>query len=169
MIKIIGIDPGLSTTGIGIVRGAGITIDGFSYGSIQTSKNTSLPSRLNHVFSKLLHVLDNEKPDLMVVEDIFSLDKYPKAGIILGKVAGVILLAGCRTDVPVVEIPVREAKQVLTGNGNASKAQLEKAVRHELNIQPPIKPYHASDAMALAIIGLYRYENNLIHRSGTTA
>ena len=168
MIKIIGIDPGLSTTGIGIVRGTGIKIDGFSYGSIQTSKNTSLPRRLDHIYSKLLHVLENEKPDLMVVEDVFSLDKYPKAGIILGKVSGVILLAGCRTDVRVVEIPVREAKQVLTGNGNASKAQLEKAVRHELHIQSPIRPYHASDAMGLAIIGLYRYENNLIYRAGTT-
>ncbi|MFC1812834.1 crossover junction endodeoxyribonuclease RuvC [Thermodesulfobacteriota bacterium] len=168
MIKIIGIDPGLSTTGIGVVRGTGIKIDGFSYGSIQTSQNTSLPSRLDQIFSKLLHVLDNEKPDLMVVEDVFSLDKYPKAGITLGKVSGVVLLAGCRADVRVVEIPVREAKQVLTGNGNASKGQLEKAVRHELNIKSPIRPYHASDAMALAIIGLYRYKNNLIYGSGTT-
>jgi len=168
MIKIIGIDPGLSTTGIGIVRGTGIKIDGFSYGCIQTSKNTSLPRRLDHIFSKLLHVLDNEKPDLMVVEGVFSLDKYPKAGITLGKVAGVVLLAGCRADVRVVEVPVREAKQVLTGNGNASKVQLEKAVRHELNIKSPIRPYHASDAMALAIIGLYRYEKNLIFRSRTT-
>ena len=168
MIKIIGIDPGLATTGIGIVRGTGIKIDGFSYGIIQTSKNTSLPRRLDHIFSKLLHVLDNEKPDLMIVEDVFSLDKYPKAGITLGKVSGVVLLAGCRADLRVVEVPVREAKQVLTGNGNASKVQLEKAVRHELNIKSPIRPYHASDAMALAIIGLYRYENNLIFRSRTT-
>lgn len=161
MIKVIGIDPGLSATGVGIVRGMGLKIDGFSFDSINTSKNTSLPSRLDQIFSNLLLVLKDEKPDLMVVEDVFSLEKFPKAGITLGKVTGVVLLAGCRFDVPVAEISVREAKQVLTGNGNASKTQLEKAVRHLLNLKEPIRPYHASDAMGLAILGLFRYNHGL--------
>jgi len=125
MIKIIGIDPGLSATGVGIVRGMGLKIDGFSFGSINTSKNISLPSRLDQIFSNLILVLKDEKPDLMLVEDVFSVEKFPKAGITLGKVTGVVLLAGCRVDVPVAEVSVREAKQVLTGNGNASKMQLE--------------------------------------------
>jgi len=168
MKKIIGIDPGLSATGIGIVRGTDITVDGFSFGNINTSKNISLPNRLNRIFSKLLHILKDEKPDLMIVEDVFSLDRYPKSGITLGKVTGVILLAGCQAGVSVVEVPVREAKQVLTGNGNASKVQLEKAVRHELNLTEPIRPFHASDALALALIGLYRYGNRLFSQSGST-
>ena len=157
MIKVIGIDPGLAATGIGIVRGTGLKVDGYSYGSINTAKNISLPTRLNQIFSKLLLVLNDEKPNLMVVEDVFSLEKYPKSGIILGKVAGVVLLAGSRVDIPVVEIPVREAKQVLTGNGNATKIQLEKSVRYALNLTAPIRPYHASDALGLALIGLFRY------------
>lgn len=158
IIKAIGIDPGLSATGIGIVRGRGLKIDGCSYGSINTPKNISLSARLNQIFSSLLKVLEDEKPDIMVVEDIFSLHKYPNAGITLGKVTGVILLAGGHVNVPVTEVPVREAKQVLTGNGNASKMQLEKAVRYLLNLSDPIKPYHASDALGLALIGLYRYK-----------
>ena len=97
----------------------------------------------------------------MVVEDIFSLQKYPKSGITLGKVTGIILLAGNQLDLPVIEVQVREAKQVLTGNGNASKMQLEKAVRHFLNLTTPIRPYHASDALGLALIGLYRYQDAL--------
>ena len=124
-------------------------------------KNISLPSRLDQIFSSLLLVLKDEKPDLMVVEDVFSVEKFPKAGITLGKVTGVVLLAGCRVNVPVVEISVREAKQVLTGNGNASKIQLEKAVRRLLNLTKPIRPYHASDAMGLAILGLFRYHDGL--------
>jgi len=120
-----------------------------------------LPSRLNKIFSKLLIILKNEKPDLMVVEDIFSLQKYPKSGITLGKVTGVILLAGCQVDVPVTEVPVCMAKQILTGNGNASKMQLERAVRHFLNLTTPIRPYHASDAIGLALIGLFRYQDGL--------
>jgi crossover junction endodeoxyribonuclease RuvC len=156
MTKIIGIDPGVAATGIGIVNGKGLQVAGYSFGSIYTPKNISIAHRLDQIFSKLVLVLQKEKPDLMVVEDVFSLQKYPKSGINLGKVTGVILLAGCRASVPVDEISVRETKQILTGNGNASKAQLEKAVRRLLKKTDPIKPDHASDAIALALIGLFR-------------
>jgi len=159
--KIIGIDPGIADTGIGIVKGSGLEVADYSFGSIHTPKNISMAHRLDQIFTKLALVLRDEKPDFMVVEDVFSLQKYPKSGINLGKVTGVILLSGCRASVPVVEISVRETKQILTGNGNASKAQLEKAVRHLLKTTHPIKPDHASDAIALALIGLFRSHNGL--------
>jgi crossover junction endodeoxyribonuclease RuvC len=158
MVTVVGIDPGLAATGFGIVRGDGLKIDDFSFGSINTPRNISLPHRLEQIYSRLMLVLEDAKPDLMVVEDVFSVEKFPKAGITLGKVSGVVLLAGCKTDVPAVEVPVREAKQILTGNGNASKKQLEKAVRHLLKLQTPIRPYHASDAMGLALLGLFRFK-----------
>jgi crossover junction endodeoxyribonuclease RuvC len=158
MVTVVGIDPGLAATGFGIVRGDGLKIDDFSFGSINTPRNISLPHRLEQIYSRLILVLEDAKPDLMVVEDVFSVEKFPKVGITLGKVSGVVLLAGCKTDVPAVEIPVREAKQILTGNGNASKKQLEKAVRHLLKLQTPIRPYHASDAMGLALLGLFRFK-----------
>ena len=157
MITVIGIDPGLAATGVGIVRGDGRRVTGYSFGSIHTSKSTPLPERLDQIFSKLLQLLKDERPDVMVVEDVFSLGRYPKSGITLGKVIGIVLLAACHTGVRCVEIPVREAKQVLTGNGNAGKAQLEEAVRNRLKHKVPIRPYHASDAVGLALIGFYRY------------
>jgi len=159
MIKVVGIDPGLASTGIGIIKGTGSRIDSYSFGTIRTSKNLRLPDRLHKIFSEINEALQNESPDLMVVEDVFSLERYPASGITLGKVSGVVLLAGCRKGLPVIEIPVREAKQVLTGNGNATKAQLEKAVRHYLNRPEPIRPSHASDAVALSLIGLLRAEH----------
>ena len=158
MIKIIGIDPGLSATGIGIVRGAGSTINGYSFGSISTSKNQSLPDRLGHIFSKLLQILKDESPDLLIVEDVFSLDRYPKSGITLGQVSGVIMLAGHQAGVPSAQVAVREAKQVLTGSGTASKQQLEEAVSRRLKHKTSIRPFHSSDALALALIGLYRFK-----------
>lgn len=161
MPKIIGIDPGLAETGIGIVSGNGLKVSGYAFGTIHTPASALMPHRLCQIYSQLQAVLKDENPDLMVVEDIFSLDKYPKSGIMLGKVTGVILLAGCQTNVAVKEIPVREAKQILTGNGNSGKNQLEKAVRHILNSDIPIKPSHASDALALALIGLFRYSSAL--------
>ena len=156
-MKVIGIDPGLSSTGIGIVRGTGIHVDGFSYGSVNTDKDTPLPGRLRRIYTKISSLLECEKPDLIVIEDIFSLQQYPKSGIVLGQVSGVILLAAEQIGVTTREVPVREAKQVLTGNGNASKVQLEKSVRHQLKLSSPIRPLHASDALGLALIGLYRH------------
>ena len=161
MVKIIGIDPGLSATGIGIVSGLGSKIDSYSFGCIHTTQSTPLPGRLDKIFSKLYQLPKTENPDLMVIEDVYSLHRYPKSGIILGQVTGVIQLAGFHAAVPASEVTVREAKQILTGNGNASKAQFEKAVRHCLNHKTRIKPLHASDATGLALIGLYRYHDGL--------
>ncbi len=146
-------------TRIGLVTVYLFSIENYSFGSISTSKELSLPSRLQIIYSKVLSVLKKELPEMIIVEDIFSLKRYPKSGILLGKVTGVILLAASHTDTPVIEIPVREAKKVLSGNGNASKSQLEKTVRHLLDHNEKITPDHASDALALAIIGLYRFDN----------
>ena len=153
-----GIDPGLAATGIGIVRGKGFAIRGCSYGSVNTSPDLPHAARLAKIHRRITDLLTSEPPDLIVVEDVFSLDRYPKSGILLGKVCGVILLAAYQSGVPLNEIPVREAKQALTGNGNADKRQLEAAVRRRLNLTEPIRPFHASDALGLALIGLWRNE-----------
>jgi crossover junction endodeoxyribonuclease RuvC len=117
-----------------------------------------IPSlRLEQIYAKTCQVLADEKPDLMVLEDVFSLEKYPKSGIVLGKVCGVLLLAGTQSGVPLTEVPVRQAKQILTGNGKATKEQLERAVRRTLCAPSPIRPFHASDALGLALIGLFRH------------
>ena len=165
MIKIIGIDPGLAATGIGIVRGTGLKVQDYSFGSIHTSNSIPLAGRLDKIFSELILILKDEKPDLMVVEDVFFLKKNPKSGITLGKVIGIVLLAGNRSEVASIEVSVREAKKVLTGNGNASKLQMEMAVRHLLNLTTPIQSYHASDAVALALVGLFRYGNDVFRQA----
>jgi crossover junction endodeoxyribonuclease RuvC len=56
-----------------------------------------------------------------------------------------------------MEVPVREVKRILTGNGNATKRQMERAVRHLLKRDTPIEPSHASDAIALALVGMFRH------------
>ena len=157
MKRVIGIDPGLAGTGIGLVSGMGMKIDSYSFGSIDTQKTDTLSIRLAHIYDKIMGILNDQKPDLMVVEDVFSLERYPKSGILLGKVSGVVLLAAAHSGISVVEVPVRESKKILSGNGNAGKEQLEQAVRRYLHHEKPIRPYHASDALSLALIGLFRY------------
>ncbi|MFZ5563431.1 MAG: crossover junction endodeoxyribonuclease RuvC [Thermodesulfobacteriota bacterium] len=158
MIKVIGIDPGLADTGVGIVRGRDGRVSGYSFGSISTPKHDTLPCRLHQIFSGIQELLREEKPDLLMVEDVFFLKKYPVSGIVLGEVTGVVLLAGFQANVKAVQVPVREIKQVVTGNGNAGKKQLGEAVRRFLGHDGPISPDHASDALALAITGLLRYD-----------
>jgi len=156
-VKVVGIDPGLAATGVGVIQGQNAKVSGYAFGTIKTPQTAPTGSRLETIYTRVCSLLSDEKPDLIVIEDVFSLDKYPKSGILLGKVCGVILLASQKAKVIVQEIPVREAKQVLTGNGNASKEQLEKAVRIALGCSNPIRPFHASDALGLALIGLFRY------------
>ena len=157
MITILGIDPGLAATGVGVIRGRGTTVAHFAYGTICTTPDMALEARLAKIYRRLLSVLTEEAPDQMVVEDVFSLQRYPKSGILLGQVTGIVRLAAYESGVPVLDVAVREAKMVLTGNGNAGKRQLEQAVRHVLRTDRPISPLHASDALGLALVGLYRW------------
>jgi len=156
-IKVIGIDPGLAATGVGVLTGMKSKVVAYAYGTINTPSHAPQAFRLEKIFSHLCRLFEEEKPNLLVIEDVFSLDRYPKSGISLGKVCGVILLAGQQFGLPIEEIPVREAKKVLTGNGSAGKEQLETAVRLSIGCPKPIRPYHASDALGLALIGLFRY------------
>ncbi|MBW1859316.1 MAG: crossover junction endodeoxyribonuclease RuvC [Deltaproteobacteria bacterium] len=155
-LKVVGIDPGLAETGFGVVHGSISRIRDYTFGTIRTSKAETLPDRLHHIFSELCSILDSEKPNLMVIEDIFSIKEYPKSGIALGKVCGVILLACSQYGVQAMDVPVREVKRILTGSGSASKSQMERVVRHLLKRDKPITPSHASDAIALALVGVFR-------------
>lgn len=161
-IKIIGVDPGLASTGVAVIEGSGLYVTNYAFGSIRTDSRYPLTERLRQIFDQINRMIDDTRPDIMVVEDVFSLQKYPKSGITLGKVTGVILLAGCQAALPVREVAVREVKRVLTGSGTAGKSQLEACVRNRLNHPAPITPSHASDALALALVGLYRCDPQAI-------
>ena len=160
-MKVVGIDPGLAGTGIGVINGDGRNISGYSFGSIATQASDPDTVRLHHIYSQAKDFLIEQSPDLVVLEDIYSLEKYPGSGIMLGKVSGVLLLAAFEARARVREVAVREVKMVVCGNGGADKTQVERAVRHQLNHGEPIRPFHASDALGLALTGFYRYGKDL--------
>jgi crossover junction endodeoxyribonuclease RuvC len=93
MIKVVGIDPGLAGTGIGVIQGNAKEIFGYSFGSISTSSKDPIQFRLHTIYSKILEFLTQQQPDVVVIEDIYSLEKYPGSGIMLGKVSGALLVA----------------------------------------------------------------------------
>jgi len=158
MIKVVGIDPGLAGTGIGVIEGNRKEILGYSFGSIATDAKDPIHLRLHTIYSKTLDFLCKQQPDYVVIEDIYSLEKYPGSGIMLGKVSGVLLVAAYKSGLDVEEIPVRQVKKIVSGNGSADKHQMERAVRNLLNHGEPIRPFHASDALGLALTGYYRHK-----------
>lgn len=157
----LGIDPGLAATGfavIGTLRQGG---DLCSWGAIKTSAGQSTPERLQHIFRAVGELLAAWQPDVVVLEDVYVLDRYPNAAVQLGEVRGVIYLAAQEHGVEVVKIRPTEVKSCLAGNGRATKQQVGAAVKRMLGRTDDIKPDHASDAAALALMVLSR--KGLLH------
>ena len=155
-IKAIGVDPGLASTGFAVVEILERGGRACHWGDIKTSPKLTFSERLDSIYYQLSEVISCWHPQLLVMEDVFVYKKYPKAAIQLGTVKGVIYLAAQHKKINVCEIKPTELKSALTGNGRASKQQVEKMTRKILNVKEPIKSDHVSDAMALAIIGLSR-------------
>lgn len=152
---ILGIDPGLASTGFGALRCDGPAPVLLKCGSITTSSHDTIPNRLMQIHNDVNHVIGDVEPDLFAIEDVFSLVRYPRAGILLGSVLGVLYLTARQKGLPVQEIAPKEIKNALVGSGNAGKQQVKSAVVSMLKIRD-LSSFHASDALAVALAVYYR-------------
>ncbi len=155
-IRALGIDPGLAATGFAVaealIKGGELCV----WGSIRTQSKKTQPLRLQEIYEGIDQLIKKWSPQLLVIEDVFVLDKFPKAAIQLGEVVGVIMLAAQNNMVETLRICPTEVKSCLTGNGRADKSIVSKAVKRIFSVKTDIKPDHASDAAALALVGLSR-------------
>jgi crossover junction endodeoxyribonuclease RuvC len=154
-VIVLGVDPGLSSTGYGAILIKNSSFDVIEKGYIKTNPTSDKAKRLGELYLKFEELLMRIKPDLVAVENAFSLLRYPKAGIILGEVLGVIYLSIFQKNVAYLDMTPREIKNAIVGYGNAPKEQIRKAVKRILGISK-IPSSHASDAIAAAIAGFYR-------------
>ena len=159
MVKAIGIDPGLAMTGFGVVEALPRGGKACEWGTIQTEAGCLIPVRLKSIHDELKKLLEEWKPDILVLEEVFVLKQFPKAAIRLGEVRGVVYLAAQEWNIPVLEVRPTEVKSALTGSGRADKDQIKKMIRQILRIENPLKSSHAGDALALALTGLSRNGN----------
>lgn len=127
----------------------------FKCGCVKTDPKEQISKRLFQIYTDTSSLVCSLRPDLVAIENVFSMVKYPKAGILLGSVLGIIYLSVFQQNIPMVEITPREIKNSLTGNGAADKYQLKAAVKSLLKITD-IKSLHASDALAVALTAFYR-------------
>ncbi len=152
---ILGIDPGLAATGFGAIRCDNDIPFMIKCGHIKTSPKEELSKRLFQIHTDINNLLDSLRPNLVAVENAFSLVRYPKAGIVLGSVLGIIYLSVFQHDVSMIEITPREMKNSLAGYGAADKYQMKATIKSLLKM-PDIKSLHASDALAVALTAFYR-------------
>jgi crossover junction endodeoxyribonuclease RuvC len=152
---ILGIDPGLASTGFGVIRCDQTTPSLLKCGYIKTSPREHISNRLFQIHSDINHLIQTVQPDLIAIENIFSLVRYPKAGILLGGVLGIIYLSVFQNNISMIEITPKEVKNSLVGHGGADKYQVKEAIKKLLKITN-IKSFHASDALAIALTAFYR-------------
>ncbi len=152
---ILGIDPGLASTGFGAIICDNSASSLFKCGYIKTFPGEHISSRLFQIYTDINHLIKTIKPDLIAVENIFSLVRYPKAGILLGGVLGIIYLSIYQNNISMIEITPKEVKNSLVGYGSANKQQVKKTVQTLLKISD-VKSFHAADALAVALTAFYR-------------
>ncbi len=146
---ILGLDPGLGTTGWGVIAKEGNRLSHIDNGEIETDPKLPLANRLVILHEKLAVVLDHFKPDQAAVEEVF-VNKNPQSTLKLGQARGVVLLSAAIKRVAVTEYAARLVKKSTVGTGKADKEQVQAMLRVLL---PGVKLAgpDAADALAVAI------------------
>lgn len=155
---ILGIDPGFGITGYGLININGAGNSGIRQkmqiieaGVLRTSKNGSLGERLHEIYQQLTEILKEFSPEVMAVEDTYSIQSFPKSAIYIGYVQGVVLLAAAQNSIPVYHYYARQIKKALVGSGTATKSQVQRMVQMTFDMPQPPKPDDIADALAVAI------------------
>jgi crossover junction endodeoxyribonuclease RuvC len=146
---ILGLDPGLGTTGWGVIRAEGNRLSHLANGQLKTDAKESLPRRLAHLDTMLAALIADHAPDAAAVEEVF-VNMNPQSTLKLGQARGVVLLGAARSGMEVGEYAARLVKKAVVGVGNAEKAQVHAMVARLL---PGVKiaGADAADALAVAI------------------
>ena len=149
---VLGIDPGLSTTGYGMVEGSHPP-KALLAGVIRTDPDTPTPQRLSELHRGLSRVLAEAKPDVIALETVFT-NRNLQTAISVGRASGVALLAAAASNVPVFEYVPTAIKSAVTGDGSANKKQVQQMVARLLRLSEAPKPADAADALAIALCHL---------------
>jgi len=149
-VIILGIDPGIATTGYGVVEKEGQKLKALDYGAILTSPRDEPPDRLLSIYEQLNRLFDLHHPDFLVTERLFFA-KNETTAFGVGRTIGVVLLTASQRGVPWTEYTPPQVKQAVVGYGAAEKKQVQYMIQRLLNLPSIPKPDDAADALAIAI------------------
>lgn len=159
-MKILGIDPGLGTTGYGIIEDRTFAV--IEAGVIRTKAGLPIQSRLKKISESLDELIKEYRPSVLVLEKIYSHYKHPTTAILMGHARGAVCLACGLHDVKLVNYPSTRIKKAVTGNGHASKTQVQRMVQSLLKLKEPPEPVDVSDALAMALSYCFIEQNRKI-------
>ncbi|MFN3301769.1 MAG: crossover junction endodeoxyribonuclease RuvC [Patescibacteria group bacterium] len=149
---VLGLDPGLASTGFGLIEFKKKILKVINYGCILTQQRESPTQRLKKIYQGIKKIIKKYQPDLIVLEELFFA-KNTKTAIKVGQARGVAILACSEAKCPIKEITPLQVKTSLTGYGRATKKQIQRIVKLRLKLKEIPKPDDAADALALAISG----------------
>jgi len=149
-LVIMGIDPGTAITGYGAIEVNGENFIARDFGCIRTHADQTLYMRLVKIYDELINIMKTNRPDCVVVEEIFF-NKNSRTAMAVGHARGVVILAAAHLNIPIVEYTPLQVKQALVGYGRAHKSQVQKMVKILLNLHEIPKPDDVADALGLAI------------------
>jgi crossover junction endodeoxyribonuclease RuvC len=152
--RILGIDPGLNITGYGVLEFASGRPRLCEAGVVR-GRSKSLADRLLEIHDGVRDVIAALAPNVLALEQIYSHYAHPRTAILMGHARGVICLAARESDIEVRHYAATQIKRILTGSGRAPKAQIQRAVCRELNLQTPPEPPDVADALAIALCSYY--------------
>ena len=150
-MKILGIDPGLNVTGYGLVEEKGSRIRLIEAGIVRTSAAKPIQDRLRKIYDSLSEVIEEYRPEAVIIEKIYSHYKHPVTAILMGHARGTICLLCGKYNIPLVSYPSTQLKKSIAGKGRATKKQVAGMVQAFLSLKKPPQPEDVTDALALAI------------------
>lgn len=148
-MRVLGLDPGLTTAGYGIVERTGGIVRAVAYGAIRTPRGP-VPGRLAMLYERLEDLIATHTPDAVAVERVIF-DANARTAMYVGQAAGVALLAAARSGCEVAEYTPSEVKLSITGDGRADKARVQTMIARLLQLTEIPKPPDAADALGVAV------------------
>jgi len=149
-MRILGIDPGLNTTGYGVLE----IVDGrprlVEAGIVRGKPRSSVSARVKEIYNGVTDVVTSLQPHVLALEKLYAHYDRPTTAILMGHARGVICLAAAEADIAVADYAATQVKKTLTGNGRAPKEQMQRAIRMELGLSTAPEPSDVADALAIA-------------------
>jgi len=158
-VRALGIDPGLTRSGwalVAVERGQYRLLESGVIQPHSDAGTDDLGGRLADGYQRFVSILELTHPSIVTVEDIFATPRFPKAALKMAHLRGVYCLAVAQAGIPLLAMTATTVKQRLTGNGHASKEQVQRMVLQLCDIRAENVPNDLSDAIAIAIAGLHQ-------------
>lgn len=160
---VLGVDPGLNTTGYGvleILNASGRKVK-LLEGGIIRSRSKEPAEKVREIYQGISEVITAFKPGVLALEQLYSHYDRPTTAILMGHARGVICLAAAMNDIKVYSYAATQVKKILTGNGRAGKEQMQRAIQLELALPQYPEPHDVADALAIALC--HSFLRNGIH------